>query len=177
MHRPLLRSWWLLRRVRGCGLGGRQLNPTTPSILDLSKEYRDSLAIRFWSKVAKDNGCWNWLGGKTRQGYGRFRYSFNSRMGHFVAHRVSYELIQGRIPEGKTLDHLCKNKSCVNPLHLEPLSMRENIMRSENQTSLNAKKQSCKNGHPLIEGNLVLSALAIRQRVFPLRSLPPHRER
>jgi HNH endonuclease len=78
---------------------------------------------RFWEKVEQGEGCWLWTGAIDR-GYGQFVWNGRKR-----AHRVAYELIIGPIPEGLELDHLCRNKSCVRPEHLEPVTKAENIRR------------------------------------------------
>ena len=72
-----------------------------------------------------DNECWLWLGTKTKTGYGFVKIGRTSRM----AHRVMYEQLVGRIPSGLEIDHLCRNKSCVNPKHLEPVTHSENMLR------------------------------------------------
>lgn len=82
---------------------------------------------RFWSKVDKrPGGCWLWTGTMLRSGYGQFRLG----LGHVRAHRFAYELLVGPIPEGLTLDHLCRVTACVNPLHLEPVTLSENVKRA-----------------------------------------------
>jgi hypothetical protein len=83
---------------------------------------------RFWSKVAwgGDEECWQWLRATNRDGYGQFHVPGH---GMGAAHRVAYELEVGEIPKGLTLDHNCENKSCVNPLHLEPVTQAENNRR------------------------------------------------
>jgi hypothetical protein len=83
---------------------------------------------RFLSKIElKDNGCWDWKGSKTKEGYGRF--AFNKIM--VIAHRFSYEVHKQCIPIGMEIDHLCKNRSCVNPEHLEVVTHTTNIRRSD----------------------------------------------
>src|SRR5580698_2584776 len=81
---------------------------------------------RFWRLVEKTESCWNWKGGKTN-GYGCFQIA----KVNFRAHRLAYELLRGPIPTGLHLDHLCRNRSCVNPDHLEPVTQRENTLRGE----------------------------------------------
>lgn len=85
---------------------------------------------RFWSRVERsnDHACWPWQGSKQRQGYGRIE--INSKV--FSAHRLSYMLNKGQIPAGLVIDHLCCNKSCVNPTHLEAVTLKENAIRREN---------------------------------------------
>jgi len=83
-------------------------------------------ATRFWAKVEKTNNCWLWLGYRQKLGYGTF--SDHSR--HLMlAHRFAYELLVNAIPEGLTLDHLCRVRHCVNPEHLEPVPLEVNIHR------------------------------------------------
>lgn len=108
---------------------------------------RKPFTKRFWSKVKKDpNGCWNWTAHKNMWGYPIFW--FNGK--NIMAHRFSYEMTKGNIPVGLFLDHLCRNRECVNPDHLEPVSTRENILRGETPASRNHRKTKCMRGHPLL---------------------------
>jgi hypothetical protein len=85
-------------------------------------------AARFWSYVDVDGDCWEWTGQRDRDGYGRlWRPAGKTR----VAHRIAYELLVGPIPEGLQLDHLCLNKCCVNPDHVEPVTLAENCRRRD----------------------------------------------
>ncbi len=70
------------------------------------------------------------------------------------AHRWIYQYMVGEIPEGWTIDHLCRNTSCVNPDHLEAVTHKENVLRGFGPTALNARKTHCKNGHLLDGDNL-----------------------
>lgn len=80
----------------------------------------------FWTTVDKrPDGCWVWTAHGNNRGYGRFRVGGRQA----YAHRVAYELRNGPIPPGLTIDHLCRNKMCVNPAHLEPVTLRENALR------------------------------------------------
>lgn len=94
--------------------------------------------------------CWEWEGGLTPNGYGTLRAGRSSK----VAHRVVFEAICGEIPEGLVLDHLCRNRLCVNPAHLEPVTNRENILRGESFAAINAAKKACDSGHPLDGDNV-----------------------
>jgi hypothetical protein len=109
-----------------------------------------SLVERFWSRVSIDTGttCWNWIGKKDRADYGVFYISGDKRNAR--AHRFSYELHLGTIPEGLVLDHLCRNKRCVNPEHLEPVTQRENVRRGT-KGYMRYERECCTYGHPFSE--------------------------
>ncbi len=86
------------------------------------------LAERFWANVEKTDLCWRWTAHLDRKtGYGRLLVDG----GMVGAHRIAYQLLVGPIPEGLDLDHLCRNKACVNPDHLEPVTQQENIRRGK----------------------------------------------
>ena len=110
-----------------------------------------ALSERFWSKVDDSgDGCWPFLGAVTERGYGRFTIA--NRM--YQAHRVAYELAVGLIPDGMQLDHLCRNRRCCNPAHLEPVTNRENQMRGFGVSGVNARKTHCPQGHEYTPDNL-----------------------
>lgn len=101
---------------------------------------------RFWSKVKFTDTCWLWIGALDK-GYGRF--GAGGRYGKVVrAPRWAYEFCVGPIPRGLTIDHLCRIPACVNPDHLEPVTMRVNVLRGETIVALNARKTHCPQGHP-----------------------------
>ncbi len=99
------------------------------------------------------DGCWLWTGELTRNGYGRERIEPRAGSRRVVAHRLVYELLVGPIPEGLQLDHLCRNRACVNPEHMEPVTGRINTLRSTGPSAINASKTACVNGHALDERN------------------------
>lgn len=79
-----------------------------------------------------------------------------------LAHRAAYEAFVGPIPKGLTIDHLCRNTRCVNPSHLEPTTIKENVMRGMAVSAINSRKTTCKRGHPLSGSNLYLSSKGYR---------------
>lgn len=114
---------------------------------------------RFLHNVNKKSGklwnnteCWDWIGSLDKGGYGHFRLH-----GKIIrAHRFSYEYYIGPIAENLQLDHLCRNRRCTNPKHLEPVSQKENILRGESLQAINARKSHCKNGHEFSLNNIYL---------------------
>jgi hypothetical protein len=130
--------------------------PRTPTEADIR---------RFWSKVDKTSsrsGCWLWTAGCFDNGYAAFSVGQN-RPGHVIA----YELTIGPVPDGLQLDHTCHDptrcappcphRRCVNPAHLEPVTPRENTLRSGALSALNAAKTQCPEGHPLSGVNLAVT--------------------
>jgi hypothetical protein len=102
---------------------------------------------RFMAKVsARPDGCWQWMGATDRYGYGLSLF-YGRRERKHMAHRVAYEQFVGPIPEGLVIDHLCRNKGCVNPDHLEPVTIGENVLRGETIPARNLLKTHCHRGH------------------------------
>ena len=105
------------------------------------------------SKIEVGPDCWKWLG-HSNTGYGRVEIAGRSR----YAHRVVYESTVRPVPNGLTLDHLCKNRLCVNPDHLEIVTQAENNLRADsNPSTINAHKVECVNGHPFDAGNTYIA--------------------
>jgi hypothetical protein len=102
-----------------------------------------TLAERFWSKVGQPdaNGCWPWLAASDKDGYG-FMWG-DERHRKVRAHRVVYELLVGPLTVGLQIDHLCRNRRCVNPAHLELVTARENTLRGDGPTARLAKRLVC----------------------------------
>lgn len=94
-----------------------------------------------------------WISDRAQNGDGYTRLTYEGRP--HSTHRFSYEAFVGAIPSGMVLDHLCSQRACCNPSHLEPVTMRENGMRGDTVQARNAAKTHCKNGHPLAGDNLI----------------------
>ncbi len=131
---------------------------------------------RFLDKVLVTEGtsCWLWGGAVSKNGYGQFFTKTGT-----AAHRQSYQHFVGEIQADKTIDHLCRNKRCVNPGHLEAVSSRENTMRCEDApATVNARKTACVHGHSFTEVNTYVTPDGRRQCRICLRDRQAkHRER
>jgi len=135
-------------------------------MLDQSPTFGDSrLPTRFWAKV-NENGpipahrpdlgpCWQWTAARTSHGYGSFMAG-SRRDGTYkivCAHRWIYEQLIGPFPVGLEPDHLCRNRACVLPAHMEPVTRRENILRGASPIAEEARAEACPQGHPYDEIN------------------------
>lgn len=114
--------------------------------------------LRFWNKVDKNgplfNGepCWLWTAARSSEGYGRIAVNRISS----YAHRVAYEMEVGPVPDGLQLDHLCRNRVCVNPAHLEPVTTGENTRRGDGPTVTRERGFAlthCAQGHEFTPDN------------------------
>lgn len=115
-----------------------------------------TVAQRFAANIDASVGndaCWPWRGTLYTQGYGLIYFAGKNKK----AHRVGYEMFNGPVPEGLCLDHLCRNRACVNPAHLEPVTPRENLLRGASFSATNAAKTHCKRGHELIGENVTIN--------------------
>lgn len=108
-----------------------------------------TFAQRVFSKlhVIHPAGCWWWTGAPDHLGYGRIGKGRRGR-GMLPAHRAVYLLLVGPIPQGKELDHLCRNPPCCNPDHLQPVTRREHVHRSYSISAAHGKRDTCLKGHP-----------------------------
>jgi hypothetical protein len=116
----------------------------------------NSIAERFFKYAGKKayDECWPWRGYVAPNGYGELSKGRSGR-GHHSAHRVSWMLFNGLIPTHLVVDHLCRNRICVNPTHLRLCSDRENILCGMSLAAQNSRKSNCKNGHPLHDAYII----------------------
>ena len=126
-------------------------------------------------------GCWIWSGAQQGAGYGTSRFDGKQ----VPAHRAVYMTLVGPIPRGLQLDHICRNRLCVNPERLRCVTPRENLLNSPfTKASVNTHKQACDHGHPLTGGNLLISEQGWRRcracqrdKIYPSLSRPRVRRR
>jgi hypothetical protein len=120
------------------------------------------LPDRIQSKIAvASSGCWEWQASCLKNGYGQVRFKWDM----WLAHRLTYELLIGPIPEGLTIDHLCRNKPCCNPAHLEPVTQEENYRRHV------ASVTACPSGHPYTGENTATTYKSLKDGTLsPSRS-------
>ena len=114
---------------------------------------RDALMQAFERQyVVVDSACWIWVGPRSSRGYGRMNVGkYGKNRGGVGAHCVSYWLFVSPVPEGKELDHLCRQPSCVNWRHLEPVTHRENVLRGSGPFAEKARRTHClKCNQPLV---------------------------
>lgn len=131
--------------------GGVEQRDTTPE----PRCFAWSFTRRIMSRVQETQaGCWEWTGARTRNGYGHVKVGGI----HWMAHRYAYTVQVGPIPDGLQLDHLCRNRACINPAHLEPVSHGENLRRGR-VGRYKLKNTKCPSGHPYSGHNLVVRRL------------------
>jgi hypothetical protein len=119
---------------------------------------------RFWAKVDKSGECWEWKGAKNQDGYGMFapktfRKSLTARgTGRlYTAHRFAYEDLVGPIDVRMVIDHLCRNRACVRPEHMQAVLPGVNTLRGYNPFAINGRKSHCHKGHEFTPENTYIN--------------------
>lgn len=127
----------------------------------MSRQMMGTPIQRFSAKFVANgyNDCWIWTGAVESQGYGRFCLHGKT----IYAHRASFILHNSVIPDGMQIDHLCRNRRCVNPSHLEIVTQKENILRGESPTAKHARQAVCIRGHELSGKNLRIAPNGARK--------------
>lgn len=136
---------WTAENTRRQPDGRRRCNVCHPLKPNRAQRINGTPEERYWPKVDRrsDAQCWPWKPKLDRDGYG----TFTVNGANIRAHRFSYELIHGPIEQGMQLDHLCRNRACVNPTHLEPVMQIVNLLRGNGVGAVNRRKTHCPRGH------------------------------
>lgn len=139
---------------RCCGQAGAEVSALGRAALAVARGPNGrGLHQRLIAKITTHADCWLWTGGKDHKGYGQIKIDGKQAR----AHRASFEFFRGAIPEGKQLDHLCRNRACIRPDHLEPVTPRENTLRGHTIAAAQAALTQCPRGHRYDGSNLRLS--------------------
>ena len=117
--------------------------------VNLPKRYAEKIRSRCIEVPA--SGCLEWTGAKTSKGYGNISISVDGKKRYLPPHRVIYVIEKGPVDPTLEIDHLCRNRLCCNPAHMEPVTTQENTRRGESFAAVNGAKTHCKYGHEFTE--------------------------
>lgn len=145
-----------------------ELRPWRDGNPPLAMTQPSAIHDRFTASFRTDpDGCWRWTAGRTGAGYGAF-YPTEQQVG---AHVWSYRTFVGVIADGLVVDHLCGNRECVNPNHLDLTTRGDNVLRSPlSRAGANSRKTHCIRDHPLSGENLIEAANSRNPELPPYRS-------
>lgn len=124
----------------------------SPQIFADKKLYDEFIKEKIEKNIRINNNCWMWNGAKDKDGYGTFCYNTKKEK----VHRISYKLWMGELDPTLTIDHLCNIRSCCNPTHLQQVTIKRNVLRSNGLTAINKRKTHCIHGHPFSPQNTYL---------------------
>ena len=111
--------------------------------------------VRLVTAIKVNGGCWEWQQFKDKDGYGQTFVWDGKKSISTRAHRLMYELLVNKIPEDMVIDHLCRNRPCINPAHMEVVTVRTNTLRGFGPGAYNARKTHCKRGHEFTKENTI----------------------
>lgn len=135
----------------------RDLAEHRERVCDVKQRTKSDPLGRLLKRVAVDgNGCWVWRGWRDLDGYGRISRGRKSE-GSVSTHRFAYELLKGPIPQGMQIDHLCRNRGCCNPDHLEVVTCRVNLLRGDTFQAANVAKTHCPRNHEYTPENTYIT--------------------
>lgn len=138
-------------------------------------EFCDKLRKRIAKSVrVTPSGCHEWKHRLHPSGYAYFQVYYAKKRVMEKGHRLAYTLAKGSIPEGLQIDHLCRNRACLNPDHLRAVTQRENVLAGISPAALHAAKTHCKHGHPFDEENTIRKGTRRYCRACRLRSNRSH---
>lgn len=126
------------------------------------QSHADYYDRRDWCKIVSrliiddTTGCWNYTRHLNKGGYGAITTSKFGSIHEKYIHRAMYRFLIGPIPKGLHIDHLCRNRGCGNPMHMEAVTAAVNVLRGVGPCSINAGKTHCSNGHPYDGHNLII---------------------
>lgn len=119
--------------------------------------------LDFYRRIRVTDSCWEWTGYVNKEGYGHFSgWGFGLRKPE-NAHRFAYKIAIGDLLPGMHIDHLCRNRRCVKPAHLEQVTPRENTLRGIGPSALNTAKRACPRGHRFTGANLYINPRGDRE--------------
>lgn len=129
------------------------------------------------TNFAAPNGCWEWTGTLSPEGYGILGFNRHGVSRKLLAHRLALHLAGRPVPEDKVVDHLCRNRKCIRPEHLEIVAITENVMRGEGYFARNARKTHCPQGHVYSGDNVYLYISKLGNPARSCRACAEHRRK
>ncbi len=134
-------------------MASKQANDSAP-MRGMQKSLLEKPTIQEPRKLRRDSKCITWTGYRGSGGYATIIITRKRKAKAHMVHRIIYEATIGKIPCGLEIDHLCRNRACVNPVHMRVVTSRENTLCGMSPSAINARKTHCIRGHALTGDNL-----------------------